>query len=76
MGFRALVNRRKWGGTNEHAMLVRGTEPGLGHTWRSCLLTQPPHNGPVESSCEGMMKSELSYAEHAGRSLPALLAGL
>ena len=23
MGFRALVNRRKWGGTNEHAVLVR-----------------------------------------------------
>ena len=75
MGFRALVNRRKWGGTNEHAMLVRSQaqdSPG----GVACSLMQPPHDGPVESSCEGMIKSELSYAEHAGRSLPALLAGL
>ena len=63
MGFRALVNLRKWGGMGEQAMLAWGqaqdTPGGVPCSSSSSIM------GCVESACERMVQTGLSTVKYA-----------
>ena len=71
MGFRALVNLRKWGGMGEQAMLAWGQAqdtPGGVPCSSSSWIT-----GCVESACEGMVQTGLSTVKYASRRRAAVV---